>query len=227
MWAIVNEVMASPSRPDVTILCQAHADGICQNGWVPRSPRTAQILFLVGGAPPRDDYKTEPPCLTSTATAISRGRIVNTIQCGGQGQSDTRLTWQEIARRGEGRCFAIAQNGGVAAIATRYDRKLAQLGAKIGSTYVAYGAVKPEAVKDDHLPDDLKKLSPEARNKEIARRIAERKTVRAEILSLSRQRDVVLLSHRKKKKEKRKQVGFDTAVAEGLRRQAAKKNIKL
>src|ERR1051326_6351765 len=35
---------------------QALADGVHQAGWSPKSPRIAQILFLVGDAPPHDDY---------------------------------------------------------------------------------------------------------------------------------------------------------------------------
>lgn len=320
IWGIVNEVMASPTRPDVKIglvayrdhgdayvtqvlpitrdldkvystlmelraegggdgpedVRQALADGVRKAHWSPRSPRIAQILFLVGDAPPHDDYKQEIPCFSTTATAVGKGLVVNTIQCGDQ--SDTRLVWQEIARQGEGRYFAIAQDGGVAAVTTPYDKELAQLGAKIGSTYTAYGAaparsraknsagatelhvsaaapasaqadravnkainryayegdllqdiengaVKSEAIKDSELPDDLKKLSPEIRKKEIARRIEQRKTLRAEILTLSRQRDTFLRG--RQKKSDGKPVAFDTAVADALRKQAAKKHIRL
>jgi hypothetical protein len=90
---------------------------------------------------------------------------------------------------------------------------------------VENGSVKAESVKEDQLPDDLKKFSPEARKKEIARRIAERKAVRAEILTLSQKRDIFLRDAQKKKGGK--SVGFDTVVADALRQQAAKKKIKL
>ncbi|MES2459828.1 MAG: vWA domain-containing protein, partial [Armatimonadota bacterium] len=188
IWGIVNEVMSSPTRPDVRIglvayrdngdayvtrvlpitrdldrvyttlmefkaegggdgpedVRQALADGVRKSGWSPRSPRVAQILFLVGDAPPHDDYKQKPSCISTTATAVSKGLIVNTIQCGGQ--MDTQRVWQEIAQRGEGRYFAIAQNGGVAAVATPYDKKLADLGAEIGSTQIAYGTAPARAL---------------------------------------------------------------------------------
>src|SRR5947209_14721998 len=52
---------------------------------------------------------------------------------------DTRQVWQQIARRGEGQFFAIAQNGGVQAIATPYDSRLSELGNRLGSTFLAYG----------------------------------------------------------------------------------------
>jgi hypothetical protein len=39
---------------------QALANGVHKVGWSPRSPNIAQILFLVGDAPPHDDYGDEP-----------------------------------------------------------------------------------------------------------------------------------------------------------------------
>lgn len=116
---------------------QALADGVHRAGWSARSPKIAQILFLVGDAPPHDDYSQEPDTLVSTAEAVRAGIVVNTIECGSA--EDTRVSWQKIAGRGEGQFFAIAQDGGVQAIATPYDEKLSQLGTKVGGTYLAYG----------------------------------------------------------------------------------------
>lgn len=115
---------------------RALAEGVDKAGWTKANNNTAQILFLVGDAPPHDDYPQEIDVLTTTAKAVSQNMIVNTIQCGDI--AGTREVWQKIALRGEGKYFAIAQNGGVQAIATPYDARLAELGAKIGATYLAY-----------------------------------------------------------------------------------------
>ena len=116
---------------------RALADGVRQAGWSKASERVSQVIFLVGDAPPHDDYQDEPDTLVTTQEAVSRGMIVNTIQCGEA--TDTRAVWQNIARRGEGRYFAIAQDGGVSTIATPYDSRLSELGGKLGATYTAYG----------------------------------------------------------------------------------------
>lgn len=116
---------------------RALADGVRKAGWAKPQANTAQIVFLVGDAPPHDDYLQEPDTLTTTAEAIKVGMVVNTIQCGADEQ--TRQVWQQIARRGEGQYFAIAQDGGVETIATPYDSRLSELGGKLGSTYLAYG----------------------------------------------------------------------------------------
>ena len=116
---------------------QALADGVRKAGWSKPQANTAQIVFLVGDAPPHDDYAQEPDTLATAADAIKNGMVVNTIQCGADEQ--TRQVWQQIARRGEGQYFAIAQDGGVQTIATPYDSRLSELGGRLGSTYLAYG----------------------------------------------------------------------------------------
>jgi Mg-chelatase subunit ChlD len=249
---------------------RALAEGVERAGWSQASANTnsqlAQILFLVGDAPPHDDYQNEPDTLRTTAAAVSRGMIVNTIQCGEQ--ADTRRIWLNIAQHGEGRYFAIAQDGGVRTIETPFDMRLAQLGSKLGSTYLAYGGgagekgesfraeagaaqaeravnkalnsvaysgdllqslengtVKLDTVKDEDLPADVRKLSAAERKREIDRRLEERRTLRAEILSLSKQREEFIAAE-KKKQSGGAQDSFDTAVAAALKVQMARKGIK-
>jgi len=252
---------------------KALAEGVKKAGWAQTKKGLAQIVFLVGDAPPQN-YVQEPDVLTTTAEAVRKNMIVNTIQCGAI--SGTREIWQNIALRGEGKYFAIAQDGGVQAITTPYDTKLAELAGKIGKTYITYGSlstqrlnsvrqsaaevtitadasmgaqadravnkavnsfsydgdliqdvenevVKIEDVKESQLPEELKKLSSAERKKEIEKRIAERKNIRAEILTLSKQRDEYLAAERKKTN---RQEGFDAAVARALEEQLLKKGIK-
>ncbi len=256
------------------------ADGVEKAGWAKKNPHTAQILFLVGDAPPHSDYVQEPDVLLTTAKAVSQDMIVNTIQCGNE--TETKQIWQTIAQRGEGKYFAIAQDGGVQAITTPYDSKLAELATKIGSTYLAYGggagvagekfraesakkqasteskvaadapmaaqadramnkainsvaysndliqsieneSVKLEDVKQEDLPENLKNLSTVERKKEVEKRLAERKAIRAEILELSKKRDQFIKTERAKTG---KQDGFDAAVSNALSEQMLRKGIK-
>jgi Mg-chelatase subunit ChlD len=181
IWGIVNEVIKSPSKPEIRMglvayrdhgdayitqvlpvtrdldkvygtlmgyqaegggdtpedVRQALADGVHKVGWSPRSPNIAQILFLVGDAPPHDDYGNEPDTIASASEAVKAGIIVNTIQCGDvPGTSDV---WKKICLSGEGQYFAIAQDGGVVAIHTPFDADLSKLGTRVGETYYAFG----------------------------------------------------------------------------------------
>ena len=259
---------------------QALHESVTKISWS-KDKKTLKMIFLVGDAPPHDDYAQEPDTLTTTASAVKSGMTVNTIQCGAD--AGTREVWQTIARRGEGRFFAIAQDGGVATVTTPYDARLSELGNKLGSTYLAYGggageagrdyregaakrqaasetkvmgaapaaaqadraynkalnkdayvgdllqsiengSVKLEEVKTEDLPDELQKLTPAERQKEVERRMAERKKMRDEIVSLSKQRDEYITAERKKSTGG--QSGFDSAVASALKEQMARKGIK-
>jgi Mg-chelatase subunit ChlD len=260
---------------------RALADGVAQAGWAKDTTHTAQIVFLVGDAPPHDDYQQEPATTMTAATAAKHGMIVNTIQCG---QYDgVREIWQAIAREGRGQYFAIAQDGGVQAITTPYDDELSTLSQKLGHTIVAYGggageagaryragiaadaaatedrvaaaappaaraeralnktlnkeayandllqgiennSVKLDAVKDEDLPDDLRKLSKAERAKEVEKRLAERKKLREEIVALAKKRDDYITAERKR--QTGKQDGFDTAVSLALKEQLSRKGIK-
>lgn len=259
---------------------RALADGVNRAGWSQPSANLAQILFLVGDAPPHN-YQDEPDVLVTVSRAVNRGMIVNTIQCGGMGE--TTPVWQQIARRGEGEYFAIAQDGGVEVVSTPYDTRLTELGTRLGSTYTAYGggagpagekfrreaeavqvttedrvanaapvaaaadravnkalnrrayvgdllqdiesgAVKLDAVKTEDLPDELQKLPAAERTKEIEKRLGERKKIREEIVTLSRQRDEYVAAERKKQSGGR--TGFDAAVATALKSQLSRKGVK-
>ncbi|HEX5706913.1 MAG TPA: vWA domain-containing protein [Pyrinomonadaceae bacterium] len=264
---------------------RALADAVSRAGWSQGKPdRVARIIFLVGDAPPHDDYQDEPDVLKTTQLAVERGMMVNTIQCGQIGA--TTPVWESIARRGEGQYFRIAQDGGVeAAIATPYDTRLSELAARLGGTYMAYGggagaagekyradadakqkeaetrivASAPAAatadraankamnrdayvgdllqsiengsltldgVKEDDLPNELQKLPKDERAKVVETRLGERKKLREEITTLSRQRDEFIAAERKKKAGASAQTGFDAAVSTALKGQLARRGIK-
>ncbi len=116
---------------------RALVDGVRRAGWSQSSSRLAQIIFLVGDAPPHTDYPDEPDVTTTANEAVTKGMIVNTIQCGVI--PGTREVWEAIAQSGQGQYFSIAQDGGVQAIATPYDEQLGALANKLGGTYLAYG----------------------------------------------------------------------------------------
>lgn len=116
---------------------QALTDGVRRAGWSQTSSRTAQIIFLVGDAPPHQDYQDEQDTAITATEAVQKGMIVNTIQCGSL--AGTKEVWEAIAQRGQGQYFSIAQDGGVQAITTPYDEQLGQLANKLGGTYLAYG----------------------------------------------------------------------------------------
>ena len=260
---------------------QALLHGVRKAGWSQKSQQLSQILFLVGDAPPHQDYQDVPDALLTTDEATQKGMIVNTIQCGNA--PATRYVWQAIARRGQGQYFSIAQDGGVQTIATPYDEQLGQLSSKLGSSFIAYGggggeagevhrkematraaiaesrvaasappiakaeralnkavnaeayvgdllqniengSTKLDSLKEEDLPEDLRKLSTEERKQEIEKRLAERRELRSQIVSLSKQRAEYIATARKKNGAK--DPGFDAAVSAALKEQLKRKGTK-
>ena len=122
---------------------RALADALAKAGWSNGGRNVARVIFLVGDAPPHNDYTDEPDTIVSAALARKQGMIINTIQCGVD--AETQKVWQTIAQYGRGQYFAIPQNGGVQTISTPYDERISELGTKLGGSYVAYGGGAGEA----------------------------------------------------------------------------------
>ena len=116
---------------------RALIDGIDKPRWARSSDGVTKVLFLVGDAPPHDDYLDEPALSAIISNAVKHNIIVNSIQCGSA--PDTARVWRDIAQNGRGQYFAIPQNGGVEQVSTPYDDRLAELSRKLGGTYIAYG----------------------------------------------------------------------------------------
>lgn len=94
-----------------------------------------QVIFLVGDAPPHDDYGDGFDGSASIRAAWRRGITLNAIQCGDM--AETTPIWQRFAGLGGGNYFAIAQSGGMETIATPYDAPIARASDLFESTTLA------------------------------------------------------------------------------------------
>src|SRR5947207_7384710 len=99
--------------------------------------KVLKIIFLVGDAPPHMDYQGAPKYPEICQEAMRRDLIINTIQS--VAIAETTPVWTEIAKLSEGSYAAIAQSGGMVAVATPMDSDLSELNRKLGATLVAYG----------------------------------------------------------------------------------------
>ena len=95
-----------------------------------------RIIYLVGDAPPHDDYHG-PTSHELAALAREKGIIINTIRAGND--AATLAAWDRIAIAAGGQSSTIAQDGGVLATVTPYDDELARLNAALSETAIAYG----------------------------------------------------------------------------------------
>lgn len=97
---------------------------------------TLRMIFVAGNEAATQDrtYGLQETC----KAAASRGVIVNTIFCGDMVEGQ-KTGWQDAAVWADGQYSAIDQNRGTVVVTTQYDKKLAELGAELNKTYVAYG----------------------------------------------------------------------------------------
>ncbi len=95
-----------------------------------------RIIVVAGNEPATQDrkYKLKDVC----GDTANKGIIINTIFCGSE-SAGRNTGWADAARWADGQYAAIDQDGGTVVVKTPYDKKLSELGAKLNSTYVAYG----------------------------------------------------------------------------------------
>ena len=95
-----------------------------------------QVIFLVGDAPPHMDYN-EVRYPQIVASAMEKGIVINTIQCG---EIPSAIgPWTQIASLGHGVFFQVEQAGGSVAYTTPFDEEIADLSAQLDDTRLYYG----------------------------------------------------------------------------------------
>ncbi len=116
--------------------------------------RAVKLVYLVGDAPPHQDYDDGLTLNGVLEDARTKGIRVSAIRCG---DDDTTLVqWSMIARRTDGVVSTIAQNGGVrAAAATPYDAELARLNAELARTEIHYGSSAERSAADSVVMANL------------------------------------------------------------------------
>jgi len=95
-----------------------------------------KLIFVCGNEPANQDRLVS--LKDAADKAKGRGIIINPIFCGGAQDRDA-VSWVELARLAGGRFTSIDQRRGVVAVNAPQDRKIIELGAKLNSTYLAYG----------------------------------------------------------------------------------------
>ena len=107
-----------------------------------------QVIFLVGDAPPHMDYN-EVRYPEIVATALDKGIVVNTIQCGDM--PTTVGPWSQIASLSHGEFFQVEQAGGAVALNTPFDEEIAELSAQLDDTRLYYGTEEEKEKMDSKV----------------------------------------------------------------------------
>jgi Mg-chelatase subunit ChlD/cell division protein FtsB len=166
MYAKLMDFQAGGGGDGPESVNQALNDAVTKLAWS-QDPNTYKVIFLVGDAPPHMDYQDDVKYPATLAVAKQKGIIVNSIQCG-QDASATH-DWQQVASLGQGSYFQVAQSGNAVAIASPYDKKLAELSDKLDKTRLFYGSAEEKA-KQAEKSAAVEKLHKEASTESQARR---------------------------------------------------------
>jgi len=101
-----------------------------------KSKDTLRVIFVAGNEPATQDttHKLRDTC----KAAATAGIIVNTIHCGSEAVG-RKTGWADAAAWADGQYAAIDHDRGTVVINTPHDKKLAELSAKLNTTYIGYG----------------------------------------------------------------------------------------
>lgn len=112
-------------------VCQA---ALTQLEWS-KDPGALRIIFVCGNEPATQDPEVQLKPLAERA--VRANVIINTIYCGDPNHSEA-AGWRQLADWAEGKFMAINQSGNIA-IATPFDKELADLSAQLNRTYLFFG----------------------------------------------------------------------------------------
>jgi len=166
MYAQLMDFKADGGGDTPESVNQGLDDAVNKMTWS-QDQQTYKVVFLVGDAPAHMDYQDDMKYPDIMALAKENGIIINTIQAGSDSQ--TTRNWQQIASLGAGDYFQVEQEGNAVAIASPFDKEMAELSAKLDDTRLYYGD-KDEKVKQASKVAAARKLHKEASDESRARR---------------------------------------------------------
>jgi len=102
------------------------------------SPDSGGLRLVVVAGNESADQDKEVPFADACASLIGKDVLVNALFCGGA--ADPIATgWSDVARRADGRFFAIDISAAPAYVETPFDEQLMQLSTDMNDTYLPYG----------------------------------------------------------------------------------------
>lgn len=109
---------------------RALGEAVSQMAWN-QDAKVMKLIYLVGDAPPHDDYRDGWNSVVWAKHAAEKGITVHAIRCGDD--SDTSRSFTRIASAASGSFITIGQTGGMVATASPYDAELKKLNAEIAA----------------------------------------------------------------------------------------------
>jgi hypothetical protein len=135
--ALYQKLFALTTRGGTEYVARVCRDAAEQLKWSANQD-ALKIIFVCGNEPAGQDPAVK--LKDAAGAAKAKGVVVNAIFCGPAGHTDAR-DWKEYAALCGGAFLSIDQGRGTVAVATPMDKSLAELSAKLNTTYLYYGAL--------------------------------------------------------------------------------------
>ncbi|HEX3149853.1 MAG TPA: vWA domain-containing protein [Gemmataceae bacterium] len=197
-----------------TVLCGN--DGEAKKHWMEICAKAggsfAQIAQDGGVKPVDTPYDKE--------LADLNGKLLQTNVCYGEAKDRKAGVEKNLA------AGALPGAGGVAADSAGFRAKASRLAANDLLDDLKEGKLKLNEVKEEQLPDDMKKMKPEERKAHVEKLQKDREELKKKALDLDKKRLEFIAKKQAEEKEKGKVDGFDSQILDTLRKQAEKVNIK-
>jgi Mg-chelatase subunit ChlD len=142
MYAKLMDFEAAGGGDGPESVNKALDDAVQRMSWS-EDENTYKVVFLVGDAPPHMDYQNELQYPQIVRLANKRGIVINAIRCGKD--ENTRQAWQTIASLSQGEFFNVEQNGNAVAVATPFDKAIADLSAEMDETRLVFGDAEEQS----------------------------------------------------------------------------------
>jgi len=136
VYATLMDFQAGGGGDSPESVNKALYDAVNKMSWS-EGDQAYKVVFLIGDAPPHMDYN-EVQYPQIVASAMEKGIVINTIQCGNMPM--TVAPWTQIASLGHGSYFQVEQAGSAVAYSTPFDEEIAALSAKLDNTRLYYGS---------------------------------------------------------------------------------------
>jgi von Willebrand factor type A domain len=157
VYARLSELRAEGGGDSPEHVLKGLHDALDEEHWS-QDPSAIKLVYLVGDAPPHTDYQDGITLAGVLRDANGKGIRISAIRCGNDPQ--TLASWTEIAHKTDGEVASIAENGGVATIATPYDGELARLNAALAKTEVHWGSAAERREADESVARGLAAPAP-------------------------------------------------------------------
>ncbi len=133
---IYQKLFALTINGGTELVARVCRDAVAEQKWSD-DKSALKIIFVCGNEPADQDKQV---ALSEVAKqALAKSINVNTIYCGPANSGDA-AGWKDFARICDGQYATIDQNrAAVAAVPTPHDKAIAELSAKMSTTYLAYG----------------------------------------------------------------------------------------